>query len=61
MPSIPAMGDLPFHHLAVLFCSETYKTVSMGVPKGGEQNGNLPSLEIGTKSQKFVENLKSAA
>jgi len=22
------MDDLPLHHLAVLFCSETYKTVS---------------------------------
>jgi len=32
----------------------------MGVRRGG-QNGNLHHLEIGTKNQKFLENLKSAA
>jgi len=26
----------------------------------GVQNGNLPPLEIGTKKQKFMENVKSA-
>jgi len=30
----------------------------MGVRKGG--NGHLPPYEIGTKHQKFLENLKSA-
>jgi len=26
---------------------------------GGGQNGHLPPLEIGTKKQKFMENVKS--
>jgi len=32
----------------------------MDVCSGG-QNGHLPLLEIGTKNQKVLENLKSAA
>jgi len=32
----------------------------MGVGSGG-QNGHLPPLEIGTKNQTFLENLKLAA
>jgi len=33
--------------------------VSMGVRRGGK-NGHLPPLEIGTKKEKFLENMKSA-
>jgi len=35
-------------------------TVNMGVRRGG-QNGHLPPMEIGTKNQKFLVNLKSVA
>ena len=33
--------------------------LNMGVRRGG-QKGHLPPLEIGTKKQKFLENVKSA-
>jgi len=33
----------------------------MGVRRGGGKTGICPTLEIGTKNQDFVENLKLAA
>jgi len=35
------------------------KTGVHGRPQGG-QNGNLPPLEIGTKKENYLENVKSA-
>ena len=35
------------------------KLISMGIRRG--RNGYMPPLEIGTKNQKFLQNLKSAA
>jgi len=32
----------------------------MGVRGGGRKKGIFPPLEIGTKKQKFIENVKSA-
>jgi len=41
-------------------CSRTPEYGSdHGRPQGGK-NGHLPPLEIGTKKQKFLENVKSA-
>jgi len=35
-------------------------SIAMGVRRGGGKTGIFPSLEIGTKKQKFLGNVKSA-